>query len=201
MAQRARRQPGSAASTSQRSSRHAGQSISYRESSSDSDEDLDGEADYEPSYVPKRAKTSSNAPSARPRHQRAKQEASDSDEQILYEQSPRKSHPLSAPRSRTIKKTIPQPKPVADICRYSSGVIPPWQTLPYQILLQIFYYASYPLVDERTFNQTANWHWLVQTSKLCRSFSEPALTVLYRSPCLTPMDRAHTYAVHIPKKT
>mgnify|MGYP001594661420 CR=1 FL=1 len=194
MAQRARRQPRSAASTSPRSSRHAGNLISYRESSSDSVEEVDTEADYEPSQAPKRAKTSSNAASARPRRQRTARDESDSDEQILYEQSPRKRHLQSASRASAIKKSMPKPKPVVDVDRYSAGVIPPWQTLPYQILLQIFYYASYPLVDERTFNQTANWHWLLQTSKLCRSFSEPALTVLYRSPCLTPMDRAHTYA-------
>ncbi|KFY46225.1 hypothetical protein V494_00547 [Pseudogymnoascus sp. VKM F-4513 (FW-928)] len=192
MAQRARRQPRSAASTSPRSSRRTGQSVSYRESSSDSDEEEDAEADYEPSRAPKRAKTSSNASSARPRRQRAGRDQSDSDEQILYEQSPRKRRLQPASRISYIKKTIPKPKPVVNVDRYSAGVIPPWQTLPYQILLQIFYYASYPLVDERTFNQTANWHWLLQTSKLCRSFSEPALTILYRSPCLTPMDRAHT---------
>ncbi|OBT62011.1 hypothetical protein VE03_08268 [Pseudogymnoascus sp. 23342-1-I1] len=192
MAQKARRQPRSATSTSPRSSRHAGHTVSYRESSSDSAGEVDEEANYEPSRAPKRAKTSSDASSARPRRQRAARNESDSDEPILYEQSPRKRRPQPAPRSQAIKKTIPKLKPVVDVDRYSAGVIPPWQTLPYQILLQIFYYASYPLVDERTFNQTANWHWLVQTSKLCRSFSEPALTVLYRSPCLTPMDRAHT---------
>ncbi|OBT55160.1 hypothetical protein VE04_03677 [Pseudogymnoascus sp. 24MN13] len=190
MAQRARRQPRSAASTS--SSRHAGHRISYRESSSDSADEVDEEADYEPSRAPKRAKTSSNAATARPRRRRAARDGSDSDEQILYEHSPRKRRLQPASRTSTIKKTIPMPKPVVDIDRYSAGVMPPWQTLPYQILLQIFYYASYPLVDERTFNQTANWQWLFQTSKLCRSFSEPALTILYRSPCLTPMDRAHT---------
>jgi hypothetical protein len=191
MAQRARRQPRSAASTS--SSRHAGHRISYRESSSDSADEVDEEADYEPSRAPKRAKISSNAAPARPSRQRAARDESDSDEQILYQQqSPRKRRLQPASRTSAIKKTIPKPKPVVDVDRYSAGVMPPWQTLPYQILLQIFYYASYPLVDERTFNQTANWQWLFQTSKLCRSFSEPALTILYRSPCLTPMDRAHT---------
>lgn len=193
MAQRARRQPRSATSTSPRSSRHARHPISYRESSSDSTGDVEGEADYEPSRAPKRVKTSSDASSARPRRQRPARDESDSDEPILYEQSPRKRRLQTASRTRAITKSIPKPKPVVDVDRYSAGVIPEWQTLPYQILLQIFYYASCPLVDERTFNQTANWNWLLQASKLCRSFSEPALTVLYRSPCLTPMDRAHTY--------
>lgn len=193
MARRARRQPRSATSISPRSSRRAGNSISYRESSSDSIEEIDAEADYEPTRAPKRAKTSSNGTSAGPRRHQAMRNESDSDEQILYEQSPIKRRLHSVSRISVVKKGIPRPKPVVDVDRYSTGVIPPWQTLPYQILLQIFYYASFPLVDERTFNQTANWKWLFQTSKLCRSFSEPALTILYRSPCLTPMDRAHTY--------
>ncbi|KFY31978.1 hypothetical protein V493_00632 [Pseudogymnoascus sp. VKM F-4281 (FW-2241)] len=192
MAQRARRQPRSAESTSHRSSRHAAQSISYRESSSDSIEEIDEEVYSEPSRASKRAKTSSNASTTRPRRERAARDDSDSDEQILYEQSPRKRRLQLASRTSATKKIIPKPKLVVDVDRYSAGVIPPWQTLPYQILLQIFYYASYPLVDDRTFNQTASWHWLLQTSKLCRSFSEPALTILYRSPCLTPMDRAHS---------
>ncbi|KFX93299.1 hypothetical protein V490_04912 [Pseudogymnoascus sp. VKM F-3557] len=192
MAQRARRQPRSATSTSPRSSRHAGNQISYRESSSDSAEEIDAEADYEPTRAPKRAKTSSNATTTRPRRHQSARNESDSDEQILYEQSPRKRRLHPASRTSVVRKSIPKPKPAIDVDRYSAGVIPPWQTLPYQILLQIFYYASFPLVDERTFNQTANWNWLFQTSKLCRSFTEPALTVLYRSPCLTPMDRAHT---------
>jgi hypothetical protein len=193
MAQRARRQPRSATSTGPRSSRHAGNRISYRESSSDSAEEIDAEADYEPTRAPKRAKTSSNATTTGPRHHQAARNGSDSDEQILYEQSPRKRRLHPASRTSVVRKSIPKPTPAVNVDRYSAGVIPPWQTLPYQILLQIFYYASFPLVDERTFNQTANWSWLFQTSKLCRSFTEPALTVLYRSPCLTPMDRAHTY--------
>ena len=74
---------------------------------------------------------------------------------------------------------------------YSSGIIPPWPSLPYEILVLIFQYAAYPLYDERTFQPSASVDWLLKTSRLCRAFTEPALTVLYRSPPLVPMDKAH----------
>jgi hypothetical protein len=172
-----------------RSSRHAKPAISYLDPSSDEDDDeddgFDSEADYEaPGAGRKRGRPSSAHP--------------DSSDVILYESTPRRRQPPAKPRmpqKGALKETI---KPKVDVDTYSAGIIPPWQTLPYHILLQIFQYVSYPLVDERTFQQTANWSWLLKASKLCRAFSEPALTVLYRSPCLTPMERAHTYVLPLP---
>lgn len=191
--QRPRRQLQSAASAP-RSSRHAGPAISYRDPSSDEDEESEAEDEYEASPgARKRGSPSSNMTSAKRRRPSAA--LSDSGEGILYEQTPRRRNPPVKPRPKPTKKVAPKPKPMVDVDPYSAGVIPPWQSLPYQILLEIFQYASFPLVDERTFHQTANWTWLLSASKLCRAFSEPALTVLYRSPCLTPMDRAHTYVV------
>ncbi len=70
-------------------------------------------------------------------------------------------------------------------------MVPPWASLPYEILVLIFQHASYPLYDERTFQATLSVEWLLKTSRLCRAFTEPALTVLYRSPPLVPMERAH----------
>lgn len=199
MAAGPRRQARSAASTAPRSSRQtARHSINYRESSSESDEEGNEDvADYEP---PKKSKIPPSATSVRQQRQ-AELDNSDSDEQILYEQFPRKRQLLPLRRKSPIKNAMSKSTHIVDVDRYSAGVIPPWQTLPYHILLQIFYYASSPLVDERTFNQTSNWSWLLRTSKLCRAFSEPALTILYRSPCLTPMDRAHTYDIDIPNGT
>ncbi|KAH8820600.1 hypothetical protein F5884DRAFT_764628 [Xylogone sp. PMI_703] len=72
-----------------------------------------------------------------------------------------------------------------------SYVIPAWQTLPYHILVLIFKYASYPLYDENTFYSTPSCRWLLNTARICRAFAEPALTVLYASPPLAPMDKAH----------
>ncbi|RFU33401.1 hypothetical protein B7463_g2912, partial [Scytalidium lignicola] len=73
----------------------------------------------------------------------------------------------------------------------TSYVIPPWQTLPYQILVSILNYASYPIYDENTFQPTQSCRWLLNTARICRAFAEPALTVLYTSPPLVPMDKAH----------
>ncbi|KAJ5623937.1 hypothetical protein N7510_000246 [Penicillium lagena] len=72
-----------------------------------------------------------------------------------------------------------------------SGVIPPWQTLPYQILFDIFLRASYPLVDEMTMTRNSSIQWLLDIALLCRSFSEPALAALYYCPPLLPTHRSH----------
>lgn len=73
----------------------------------------------------------------------------------------------------------------------TSGVVPPWQTLPYDILLQIFRYASYPLYDAHHFQPLPSGSWLLKVARLCKDFAEPAFTVLYTSPPLVPMGKAH----------
>lgn len=73
----------------------------------------------------------------------------------------------------------------------SSGVIPQWQSLPYHILLDIFYYASYPLVNEAAVARTPSVQWLVDMAQVCKSFHEPALAALYYSPPLVPANKAH----------
>ncbi|PYH49941.1 uncharacterized protein BP01DRAFT_9787 [Aspergillus saccharolyticus JOP 1030-1] len=73
-----------------------------------------------------------------------------------------------------------------------SGVIPPWQTLPYHILLDIFVCASYPLIDERTTNRKSSVQWLVKVALLCRAFHEPALAALYHCPPLIPAAKSHS---------
>ncbi|KAI2737557.1 hypothetical protein DTO013E5_4368 [Penicillium roqueforti] len=72
-----------------------------------------------------------------------------------------------------------------------SGVIPPWQTLPYQILLDIFLCASYPLLDESRSARNDSVKWLVNVALLCRSFHEPALAALYHCPPLLPAYKSH----------
>ncbi|KAF5866153.1 hypothetical protein ETB97_000687 [Aspergillus alliaceus] len=72
-----------------------------------------------------------------------------------------------------------------------SGVIPPWQALPYHILFDIFYSAAYPLVDEKTATRNNSVQWLVNVSLLCRAFHEPALAALYHCPPLIPSAKAH----------
>ena len=63
----------------------------------------------------------------------------------------------------------------------SDGKIPPWDTLPYHVLLQIFVYASHPLHDDN-FNASPSIAWLARTARICRAFTKPALTALYRNP-------------------
>ncbi|EKV09828.1 hypothetical protein PDIG_28780 [Penicillium digitatum PHI26] len=72
-----------------------------------------------------------------------------------------------------------------------SGVIPPWQTLPYQILLDIFLRASHPLLDESRSARNDSVKWLVHIALLCRSFHEPALAALYHCPPLLPAYKSH----------
>ncbi|KAH8431915.1 uncharacterized protein LDX57_009564 [Aspergillus melleus] len=72
-----------------------------------------------------------------------------------------------------------------------SGVIPPWQTLPYHVLFDIFFFASYPLVEEKTGRRHSSVQWLVNVSLLCHAFNEPALAVLYQSPPMLPAAKTH----------
>lgn len=64
-----------------------------------------------------------------------------------------------------------------------------WQALPYQILADIFLYASQPLWTS-DFRVTHSAHWLLETATICRSFAEPAISALYFSPPLGPPSRA-----------
>lgn len=72
-----------------------------------------------------------------------------------------------------------------------SGVIPPWQTLPYHVLFDIFFYASHPLVDKKGGVRLSSVQWLVNVALLCHAFLEPALAALYYSPPLIPVAKTH----------
>lgn len=64
-------------------------------------------------------------------------------------------------------------------------VIPPWTQLPYFVLLRIFQCAAgTPLSSDAA-------HWLIDTSLVCRAFTEPALTALYQCPPLLTLQMAH----------
>ena len=77
-----------------------------------------------------------------------------------------------------------------DIVDTASGVVPPWSTLPYHILLDIFIRASHPLVDEQLMQRTKSAKWLLEIALLCRSFLEPALAALLHSPPLVPTSKS-----------
>ncbi|OMP85344.1 hypothetical protein BK809_0004014, partial [Diplodia seriata] len=72
----------------------------------------------------------------------------------------------------------------------SDGVIPDWANLPYEVLLQVFRFASDPLRDE-DFSPTPNIPWLASAARVCKSFLEPALTALYRCPPLVTVEKPH----------
>lgn len=77
----------------------------------------------------------------------------------------------------------------------------PWNTLPYQIWLQIFMY-EWDLSDTRFKNVSriagnpmpphmVRATWLFRCALVCRDFAEPALSALYHSPPLHPAWKAH----------
>ncbi|MCJ1244252.1 hypothetical protein MMC30_001450 [Trapelia coarctata] len=72
----------------------------------------------------------------------------------------------------------------------------PWHTLPYDILLQIFQYASQPLCDN-LFQATPSVTWLLRAALVCKSFAEPALSALYYAPPLAPPARARGLLSHL----
>lgn len=80
------------------------------------------------------------------------------------------------------------------------GRVPPWQSLPYHILLQIFEHASRPLTINH-FPIMPTISWLLQTALLCKAFTEPALSALYLSPPLHPPSRVHALISHLASQT
>jgi hypothetical protein len=72
----------------------------------------------------------------------------------------------------------------------STGVIPPWATLPYHILFDIFLRASYPLFYGKVAQRSKSCKWLLDVALLCRQFLEPALAALYYSPPLVPVPQS-----------
>ncbi|PQE24826.1 Leucine-rich repeat protein [Rutstroemia sp. NJR-2017a BVV2] len=169
--------------------------ISYTEPATDSEfeseeveEDSveEDEANNAPSNTPRsRRSLRSNSRSATKRSRpRATRYGHDEQDVSTKPKTKKRKHT----RMSSSKSTPVQPEPEILII---PGNIPRWQTLPYSILVQIFEYATYPLYDERTFQPTSSLKWLLGVAGLCRSFSEPAITVLYTSPPLVPMDKAH----------
>ncbi|CAK7229154.1 hypothetical protein SBRCBS47491_007151 [Sporothrix bragantina] len=70
---------------------------------------------------------------------------------------------------------------------------PPWATLPYFVLADIFAYGAGPL------DTIASVRWLLGVSRTCKGFAEPALRALYRSPPMLTMNMAHNLVDHLAK--
>ncbi|CAK7267496.1 hypothetical protein SEPCBS57363_002619 [Sporothrix epigloea] len=68
---------------------------------------------------------------------------------------------------------------------------PPWATLPYLVLAEIFACGAGPL------DTIASVRWLLGVSRTCKSFTEPALRALYRKPPMLTMNMAHNLVNHL----
>ncbi|KAL8769596.1 MAG: hypothetical protein Q9194_005402 [Teloschistes cf. exilis] len=125
-----------------------------------------------------------------------------------------KPRPRPAARSKGARQALGAkraPNPISEINGHSKpaeivfdalelgGEIPPWQTLPYEVLLEIFQYASYPLVTP-TFLPSPSITWLYGTALLCKGFAEPALSALYYAPPLYPSSRAYGLLASLQKE-
>ena len=102
--------------------------------------------------------------------------------------SRRSTYTLGAKKVKVSRENLATKK--EDAILQLGGIVPPWQSLPYQILLQIFRYASYPLRTDEG-ESTPNVKWLLKMALLCRVFAEPALSALYWSPPLSSPAQAH----------
>ena len=72
----------------------------------------------------------------------------------------------------------------------SNGKIPQWSTLPFEILVSILAFASGPPYYE-DFRSNPSNTWLLSAARICKAFTEPAITVLYRDPPLWSLERPH----------
>ncbi|KAF7588794.1 hypothetical protein BBP40_005225 [Aspergillus hancockii] len=167
--------------------------VSYREDSTDdgfewslTDEDLEAP-------VPAEAPTRSSYPSSEPSNHR-NPERPPRKRTVATRSQTKRSKRVSTKKRLELGRPLNKRRKVEeDVVPFvGSGDIPPWQTLPYQILFDIFYSAAYPLVDERTATRNSSVQWLVNASLLCRAFHEPALAALYHCPPLLPPAKAHS---------
>ena len=78
----------------------------------------------------------------------------------------------------------------------SGGNIPPWHTLPYHILVQVLGYAAGPLIEDYVV-PLKSIEWLLGTALVCKAFAEPAISVLYHAPPLSPPSRARGLLAHL----
>jgi len=87
-----------------------------------------------------------------------------------------KSHQSLTPKGKGLNAVLAADN--AEMISQPVEVVPPWQTLPYMVIVAILKFASSPLSDDGMVR------WLVGTGRTCRAFAEPALTVLYQTPHL-----------------
>ena len=194
---RPRRPKPTKASPRSSKSRHARKRVKYTEPASDPEDDIDSEASYEPEETPsppRPTRSTAPLPTARPQTKPRKRKRKDAmnGAHISGSRLPQKSkgnerpmRPLGYTRFKGREKSESGKKTV-DI--HFTGKAMPLHTLPYHVLQLVFDYASYPLIAEN-FAPNPSVAWLFKIARLCKSFTEPALTALYTSPPLFPPSR------------
>ncbi len=151
--------------------------VSYAERSSESEDD-DRQTDFEPDPSTTRGRSQPSQPSTQQPKPRTKRKASGPFHKTRLRDAKR-----SKTRNRTVKGKALKHQEVYSI--QLTGRSMPWQTLPYHILASIFEYSiSSPANDDPA--PYRNPVGLVGISVLCKSFTEPALSALYRSISLGP---------------
>lgn len=161
-------------------SRHARKPISYRENSSDGD-DFDEDAS-EDEYGSAPSAPQQRYPQRRVQHpsQRVQRKRRSSGRRSLG----------SVKRIKTSHTSPANGDVQGSTITHLPGKAMPWQTLPYHVWLSIFDYASRPLISDM-FQPMPSINWLVQVALCCKALAEPALSVLYYSPPLSPPARAY----------
>lgn len=96
---------------------------------------------------------------------------------------------LRKTRAENVEKMEPQMAEESGAVDSGPTTIPPWNTLPYHILFDIFLRASFPLFDCQRGVLLPSTTWLHGVALLCRAFAEPALAVLYHKLEITDNDR------------
>lgn len=168
---------------------------SYREESTDADwGDIPDESDAEYDVVPANPPTQliispQAAPGPAPRTANAPRVQRTRRTAPSQPPKPKRRQKSKSGLGKPLKKR--QKVDTSDGIIVGSGVIPPWQTLPYQVLFDIFLRASYPLLNEQQLTRTGSVKWLVNVALLCRAFHEPALAALYHTPPLLPTYKSH----------
>ncbi|KAF2462297.1 hypothetical protein BDY21DRAFT_277364 [Lineolata rhizophorae] len=186
---------------SKRRKTRAKATVSYHEpDSDDEDKDDDGDSDFGSDVE----NGSPETPKAKRARTLKKTNKRASPRKNVTPKKAKKSAATTPKRGRTMSG-VPakhRAKPALSSVQ-SDHVIPPWTSLPYEILLSIFTYAAYPMVDEATWASTRSASWLVKAATTCRAFAEPALTALYRCPPLALVGQAHQLldVLSLPKET
>ena len=90
--------------------------------------------------------------------------------------------PLDAPYQHAHESTTEKIKPnlpkITPFTVPSDGVVPPWSSLPYEIVLSIFQHAMppYPVGPVR---ESPSVSWIAMAATICKAFCKPALVALY----------------------